>query len=55
VSLSRADIDIVVTEHGAADLRGLGLDARAGALIQIAHPDHRAMLDSAWQDIRRSL
>ncbi len=55
VSLSRADIDIVVTEHGAADLRGLGLEARAGALIQIAHPEHRAVLDNAWTDIRRSL
>lgn len=55
VSLSRTDIDIVVTEHGAADLRGLNLDARAGALMQIAHPDHRGMLESAWQDIRRSL
>ncbi|MCC5995178.1 MAG: hypothetical protein JJU18_02255 [Oceanicaulis sp.] len=55
VSLSRADIDIVVTEHGAADLRGLDLEARAGALTQIAHPDHRAMLESAWTDIRSSL
>jgi acyl-CoA hydrolase len=49
VSLSRWDTDIVVTEHGAADLRGLTHQARAEALIAIAPPDHRDMLTAAWQ------
>ncbi|MEQ8403707.1 MAG: acetyl-CoA hydrolase/transferase C-terminal domain-containing protein [Oceanicaulis sp.] len=54
-TLTRADVEIVVTEHGAADLRGLSLDARAQALIDIAHPEHRAGLEKAWADMRRSL
>ena len=36
VSLGRMDIDIVVTEYGAADLRGLDHDERARALIAIS-------------------
>src|SRR3546814_2531885 len=39
VSLGRMDIDIVATEHGAADVRGLSPDARAEALVAIAAPD----------------
>ncbi|MFC3713013.1 acetyl-CoA hydrolase/transferase family protein [Sphingoaurantiacus capsulatus] len=50
VSLGRADIDIVVTEHGAADLRGRSYDDRAAALITIAAPDHREELARAWRD-----
>jgi acyl-CoA hydrolase len=38
VTLGRADTDIVVTEHGAADLRGLSETARAKALVAIAGP-----------------
>ena len=49
VSLGRMDIDVVVTEHGAADLRGLGHHARAQQLIAIASPDHRETLQAAWQ------
>lgn len=49
VSLGRMDIDIVVTEHGAADLRALGHDARAAALIAVAAPDHRAALAAGWR------
>jgi acyl-CoA hydrolase len=48
VSLGRMEIDLVVTEHGAADLRGRTYEARANALIDIAPPDHRAALQSAW-------
>lgn len=50
VSLGRMDIDIVVTEHGAADLRGLTHDGRAAALIAVAAPDHRETLARAWRD-----
>ncbi len=48
VSLSRFDIDVVVTEHGAADLRGLGYADRASALIAIAAPVYREELSKAW-------
>ena len=46
---------IVVTEHGAADLRGLTLDARAEALIAIAAPARRAELAAGWDEMRRRL
>lgn len=48
VSLGRMDFDIVVTEHGAADLRGRDYDERAQALIGVSAPDHRAALRAAW-------
>ncbi len=51
----RNDCDIVVTEHGIARLRDLHLDARAEALIAIAHPAHRSVLTDAWRDMRKSL
>lgn len=51
----RNDCDIVVTEHGIARLRDLDLDARAEALIAIAHPDHRGALADAWRDLRATL
>lgn len=55
VSLSRMDIDIVATEHGAADLRGLGYGARAQALIDIAAPDLRPGLAAAWSEVEAKL
>lgn len=48
-TLPAADIGVVVTEHGAADLRGLEGEARAMALIGIAAPDHRPALLQAWR------
>jgi len=48
VSLGRMDTDIVATEFGASDLRGLGHHDRAKALITIAPPDHRETLEKAW-------
>ena len=51
VSLGRMDIDIVATEHGAADLRDLGHEARAQALIGVAAPQHREALERAWRDV----
>jgi acyl-CoA hydrolase len=55
VTIPRADMDVVVTEHGHARLRGLDLDARAAALIAIADPAHRARLASAWDEMRRAM
>jgi acyl-CoA hydrolase len=55
VSLGRMDIDIVITEHGAADLRGLGYTQRASRLINIASPPHRDALTAGWQQFSQSL
>jgi acyl-CoA hydrolase len=55
VSIPRDDTDLVITEHGVADLRGRGLDERAGALIAIAEPAHRPALAEAWQAMRRRM
>ena len=48
VSLGRMDTDVVVTEHGAADLRGLDHPERARALIAVAPPEHRDRLAERW-------
>lgn len=55
VSQSRNDADIVITEHGVAEIRHAGLDARAERLIAIAAPEHRAALGDAWRDLRAKL
>ncbi|HUZ09600.1 MAG TPA: acetyl-CoA hydrolase/transferase C-terminal domain-containing protein [Acidimicrobiales bacterium] len=45
VSTPRVDVHVVVTEHGIADLRGLGESARRRALLAIADPAHRPQLE----------
>lgn len=50
VSVSRADVDVVVTEHGVADLREADLDARAERLIAVADPAFRDGLAAAVRD-----
>lgn len=44
VSLSRNDVDYVVTEYGVASLRGTSIRDRVERLIAIAHPDFRDKL-----------
>ncbi|MBK7294128.1 MAG: acetyl-CoA hydrolase/transferase family protein [Holophagaceae bacterium] len=44
VTLHRAHVDHVVTEHGVARLRGRTVRERTRELISIAHPDFRAEL-----------
>ena len=54
VTTPRNDTQIVVTEHGWANLRGLSLSERATALIGLAHPDFRAPLEkAAWEAARQ--
>ncbi len=55
VSVARADMEIVVTEHGVADLRGLDVDARAKALIAVAAPPFRDDLARSWTERRRRM
>jgi acyl-CoA hydrolase len=47
-SLPRHDDDVVVNEHGAADLRGLSLRERALEIIAVAARQHRADLEDAF-------
>jgi acyl-CoA hydrolase len=54
-TVSRADMGVVVTEHGSADLRGLDVEARAQALISLAAPAHRDWLGAAWREMRSSM
>jgi acyl-CoA hydrolase len=54
-SLPRQDVDVVITEHGAADLRGLSVFERGTALIAVAAPQHRPALEAAFSDIIRIL
>ncbi|MDE3205015.1 MAG: acetyl-CoA hydrolase [Acidobacteriota bacterium] len=44
VSTPRCDVDMVVTEHGVADLRGADDGERAARLIAVAAPEHRRAL-----------
>ena len=48
VTTPRSDVDYVVTEWGAARLRGRSLNERVKLMAGIAHPDHRdALLNAA--------
>ncbi len=44
ITVPRTYVDYVVTEFGAAELRGKSTAERARAMIEIAHPDFRDML-----------
>ena len=55
VSLSRFDVDCVVTEHGVADLRGKTYHERASALIAVAAPAAREPLEIAWREVARHI
>jgi acyl-CoA hydrolase len=46
VTTPRHQLDVVITEHGTAELRGLTVRERALALAAIAHPDFRADLEA---------
>lgn len=51
VSLSRNDVDYVVTEYGVAALRGTSIRERVDRLIEIAHPKFREELYKQAIDI----
>ena len=44
VSLTRYDVDYVVTEHGIAELKYKSRSEKAVNLIKVAHPQHREWL-----------
>ena len=53
VTTGRADVDVVVTEYGAAELKGQSLAERAKRLVAIAHPDFREELGKSAFEIGR--
>ena len=52
VTTTRSDVDVVVTEFGAVQLKGLSLPERAQALAAIADPRFREDLDRAAHTLR---
>jgi acyl-CoA hydrolase len=53
VTTARSEVDVVVTEYGAAQLKGQTLAERSRRLIAIAHPDFREDLERAAHDIAK--
>lgn len=53
VTSPRHQVDVIVTEFGAAELAGRSVGERAAALAEIAHPDFRDELRSAAREIDR--
>ncbi|WP_433503068.1 acetyl-CoA hydrolase/transferase family protein [Pseudonocardia halophobica] len=51
VSTGRADVDVVVTEHGKAWLRGCPHDEYGARLVAVAAPEHRDALTRALQEV----
>jgi 4-hydroxybutyrate CoA-transferase len=49
VTVSRYDVNYVITEHGIAQLKGKTLKERARELIGIAHPDFRGNLAAEYE------
>jgi acyl-CoA hydrolase len=51
VTTPRHQVDLVITEHGVAELRGRTTRERATALAEIAHPDFRDELCAAASEL----
>ena len=49
VTTPRHDVDVTITEHGAAELRGRTVAERAEALIEIAAPEFRESLREVFE------
>jgi acyl-CoA hydrolase len=52
VSISRNDVDTIVTEYGVASLKGKTVSERVRQMISIAHPKYRDELLFAAQKAR---
>ena len=51
VTTARGEVDVVVTEHGAAELKGRSIRDRVAAMIAIADPAFRDALDRDAHDL----
>ena len=52
VTTPRHQTDVVITEHGVAELRGCTMRERAKAIAEIAHPEFRDAMRAAAAGIR---
>ena len=52
VATPRSEAGVIVTEHGAADLRGCTLRERAKRMLKIAHPAFRDALEREARETR---
>ena len=52
MTIPRHAVDVIVTEHGVADLAALDLEERAEALIEIADPAVREELRAGARERR---
>ena len=53
VTTARSDVDVIITEYGAAELKGVSMAERTRRMVAIAHPDYREDLDRAAHMIRQ--
>jgi acyl-CoA hydrolase len=53
VTTARSEVDVIVTEFGAAELQGQTLAERARRLVAVAHPDFREALARAAHEIQQ--
>ena len=53
VTTARSDVDVIVTEFGAAELKGQTLAERARRLVAVAHPSFREELDRTAHAIQQ--
>jgi acyl-CoA hydrolase len=53
VTTARSDADIIVTEFGAAELRGQPLAERVRRMVEISHPNHREALEREAHEVVR--
>ena len=51
ITTPRHHLDFVVTEFGVASLRGLTVEERAAALVEIAHPEAREKLQRGDDEV----
>jgi len=50
VVTTRAHVQYIVTEYGVANLYGKTIKQRIAALVNIAHPDHREVIEKSYFD-----
>lgn len=53
VTSARCEVDVIVTEFGAAELKGQSLAERARRMVAVAHPHFREELDRTAHEIAR--
>jgi acetyl-CoA hydrolase len=51
ITVARSDVDVIVTEYGAAELRAASEGERAMRLIEVAAPEHREGLRTAAREM----